>query len=49
VLLANFDIFSDGLGRSFHGFGGNRQTRQELHLLHRKLAVMAALTQVIRA
>jgi hypothetical protein len=33
ALLTNFDIFSDGLGGTFHGFGGNRQPRQQLHLL----------------
>jgi len=33
ALLTNFDIFSDGFGRTFHGFGGKRQPRQQLQLL----------------
>src|SRR5271169_215202 len=33
TLLTNFDIFSDSLGRTFHGFGGKRQPRQQFHLL----------------
>jgi hypothetical protein len=33
ALLTNFDVLSDGFGGALHGFGGYRQTCQQLLLL----------------
>jgi hypothetical protein len=30
ALRVKFDIFSDGFGGALYGFGGHRQTRQQL-------------------